>query len=451
MVKRTVSVRDRDDAARRRRNKKQRRAFEEDTYALPPGTSNATARAQANTPKRPLHGQPGPACIPQKGFMDTGWLHRDDAALAVALDRVFLDPPVATEGPEVMQLLKPPPDPLPESEFAPDDKATQKKDEKKEVPMEVDTKPKPRDPNKPVDVADDAEAMKAVTAAAQAEFVRLTVSTVRRRARVGRGGRVLVDRYGSHIVPKAVPPPDSKPSSHVRPASPRPTAQRQASFTGRVRYASQARVSAPPLATPKKARGVARAGWFSLTDDGYSSSSSDCDSVNEAPQIIPEAPPPPPPPEPEREKSQPCAACRGAHSAHTCGTRGASAEAAAAEAREAAEKIAAAAAASQAVDALAPADVGRTRGGTRKLQDEDEYGPPVEPPRPFWVGVADSDYRARMATLPARRPAATCPQQRLAEIYGLSDSEDEDLYPADQPDLPYTTPGAPRIKFAVDA
>ena len=94
-----MSVRDRDDAARRRRNKKQRRAFEEDTYALPPGTSNATARAQANTPKRPLHGQPGPACIPQKGFMDTGWLHRDDAALAVALDRVFLDPPVATEGP----------------------------------------------------------------------------------------------------------------------------------------------------------------------------------------------------------------------------------------------------------------------------------------------------------------------------------------------------------------
>ena len=252
-------------------------------------------------------------------------------------------------------------------------------------------------------------------------------------------------------MPKAVPPPDSKPSSHVRPASPRPTAQRQASFTGRVRYASQARVSAPPLSTPKKARGTARAGWFSLTDDGYSSSSSDCDSVNEAPQIIPEAPPPPPPPEPEREKSQPCAACRGAHSAHTCGTRGASAEAAAAEAREAAEKIAAAAAASQAVDALAPADVGRTRGGTRKLQDEDEYGPPVEPPRPFWVGVADSDYRARMATLPARRPAATCPQQRLAEIYGLSDSEDEDLYPADQPDLPYTTPGAPRIKFAVDA
>ena len=84
VVKRTVSVRDRDDAARRRRNKKQRRAFEEDTYALPPGTSNATARAQANTPKRPLHGQPGPACIPQKGFMDTGWLHRDDAALAVA-------------------------------------------------------------------------------------------------------------------------------------------------------------------------------------------------------------------------------------------------------------------------------------------------------------------------------------------------------------------------------
>jgi len=103
------------------------------------------------------------------------------------------------------------------------------------------------------------------------------------------------------------------------------------------------------------------------------------------------------------------------------------------------------------VDALAPADVGRTRGGTRKLQDEDEYGPPVEPPRPFWVGVADSSYRARMATLPARRPATTCPQQRLAEIYGLSDSEDEDLYPADQPDLPYTTPGAPRIKFAVDA
>ena len=108
------------------------------------------------------------------------------------------------------------------------------------------------------------------------------------------------------------------------------------------------------------------------------------------------------------------------------------------------KKIAAAAAASQAVDALAPADIGRTRGGTRKLQDEDEHGPPVEPPRPFWVGVADSDYRARMATLPARRPAATCPQQRLAEIYGLSDSEDEDLYPADQPDLPYTAAwGAP--------
>ena len=51
--------------------------------------------------------------------------------------------------------------------------------------MEVDTKPKPRDPNKPVDVEDDREAMKAVTVAAQAEFVRLTVSTVRRRARVG--------------------------------------------------------------------------------------------------------------------------------------------------------------------------------------------------------------------------------------------------------------------------
>ena len=136
----------------------------------------------------------------------------------------------------------------------------------------------------------------------------MTVSTVRRRARVGRGGRGLVDRYGSHIVPKAVPPPDSKPSSHVRPASPRPTAQRQASFTGRVRYAYSARVSAPPLSTTKKARGTARAGWFSLTDDGYSSSSSDCDSVNEAPQIIPEAPPPPPPPEPEKEKSPQAAA-----------------------------------------------------------------------------------------------------------------------------------------------
>ena len=40
-----------------------------------------------------------------------------------------------------MALLKPPPDPFPESEFAPDDKAP-KKEEKKEVPMEVDTKPK---------------------------------------------------------------------------------------------------------------------------------------------------------------------------------------------------------------------------------------------------------------------------------------------------------------------
>ena len=78
-------------------------------------------------------------------------------------------------------------------------------------------------------------------------------------------------------------------------------------------------------------------------------------------------------------------------------------------AREAAEKIAAAAAASQAVDALAPADVGRTRGGTRKLQDEDEYGPPVEPPRPFWVGVADSDYRARMATFACQKAGGDVP------------------------------------------
>ena len=358
--------------------------------------------------------------------------------------------PVATEGPEVMQLLKPPPDPLPESEFAPDDKATQKKDEKKEVPMEVDTKPKPRDPNKPVDVADDAEAMKAVTAAAQAEFVRLTVSTVRRRARVGRGGRVLVDRYGSHIVPKAVPPPDSKPSSHVRPASPRPTAQRQASFTGRVRYASQARVSAPPLSTPKKARGTARAGWFSLTDDGYSSSSSDCDSVNEAPQIIPEAPPPPPPPEPETEKSQPCAACRGAHSAHTCGTRRASAEAAAAEAREAAEKL--------------PRPPRRRRPSTRWLP-------------PMWVGRAAARASSRTRTSTARpssrrglfgsgsripiiaRGWRLClpegrrrraPSSGWPRFTGLSDSEDEDLYPADQPDLLYTG-GRPGSRSAVDA
>ena len=94
--------------------------------------------------------------------------------------------------------------------------------------------------------------MKAVTAAAQAEFVRLTVSTVRRRARVGRGGRVLVDRYGSHIVPNLVPPPDSKPSSHVRPASPRPTAQRQASFTGRVRYGSQVESVSPSFINTKE-------------------------------------------------------------------------------------------------------------------------------------------------------------------------------------------------------
>jgi len=447
-VKRSVSSRDRDDAARRRRHKKQRRIQEDDAYALPPGTSNAAARAAANAPHRPLHGQPGPACVPQRGFMDSSWPHRDDAALAVALDRVFLDPPVQTEGPEVTALLKPPPPPLAD----PADEAEQRS---AEAIVAADAAPaeKARDPNAPVDVADDKAAMAAVTDAARAEFERLTVSTTRRRARVGRGGRVLVDRYGSHVVPRAVPPPDAR-QAHVRPASPRPTAQRQPAPTGRVRYARGARVYAPPASyLKKKARGVARAGWFSLEDDGYSSSSSDCDSVAAAPQVIPDAPmAPPPPSEPEPDSAAPCAACRGAHSAHTCGTRGASAEAAAAEAKEAADRVSAEAAASKAVDALAPADVGRTRGGTRKLQDyDDELGPPVEPPRPRWVGVADAAYRARVATLPARRPATTCPQQRLAEIYGLSDSEDEDLYPADQPDLPYTTPGAPRIKFAVDA
>ena len=260
---------------------------------------------------------------------------------------------------------------------------------------------------------------------------------------------MLVDRCGSHTVPKAVPPPDSKPSSHVRPASPRPTAQRQASFTGRVRYASQARVSAPPLSTPKKARGTARAGWFSLTDDGYSSSSSDCDSVNEAPQIIPEAPPPPRHPEPEREKSQP-APRAAAPIPRTCGTRGASAEAAGGKLEKLRKNCGgrrgvAGRGCAGSLPMLEGREAERASSRTRTSTAR-----PSSRPRPFWVGVADSDYRARMATLPARRPAATCPQQRLAEIYGLSDSEDEDLYPADQPDLPYTTPGAPRIKFAVD-
>ena len=286
------------------------------------------------------------------------------------------------------------------------------------------------------------EAMKAVTAAAQAEFVRLTVSTVRRRARVGRGGRVLVDRYGSHIVPKAVPPPDSKPSSHVRPASPRPTAQRQASFTGRVRYASQARVSAPPLSTPKKARGTARAGWFSLTDDGYSSSSSDCDSVNEAPQIIPEAPPPPPPPEPETQKSQPCAACRGAQCPHTCGRAARPPKRRRQEAREAAEKIAAAAAASQAVDALAPADVGRTRGGDEQSSRTRSAGTARPSSRRALLG------RGRGFRLPGADGDVTCQKAggdvlcrpRLAWVVRRTRTR-----PADQPDLPYTDPGAPRM------
>ena len=185
---------------------------------------------------------------------------------------------------------------------------------------------------------------------------------------------------------------------------------------------------------------------------GILHSSSDCDSVNEATysQIIPGGAAAAAPPEPETEKSRRRRVPRRPFRAYVWDQRegATSGSGGAAEAREAAEKIAAAAAASQAVDALAPADVGRTRGGTRKLQDEDEYGPPVEPPRPFWVGVADSDYRARMATLAARRPRGDVPPAavgRLASGCLTARTRTPPRGPAGPRAPP---PGAPRDRFA---
>ena len=373
------------------------------------------------------------ACVhPQKGFMDTGWLHRDDAAWPWRWTESSSIRRSRRKGPKSCSSVETAARPLARVRICPRRQSTEEGREEGGA-HGGGQQAKPRDPNKPVDVADDAEAMKAVTAAAQAEFVRLTVSTVRRRARVGRGGRVLVDRYGSHIVPKAVPPPDSKPSSHVRPASPRPTAQRQASFTGRVRYASSsARLGAAPVNDQRKLEGRQRAGWFSLTDDGYSSSSSDCDSVNEAPQIIPEAPPPPPPPGAREEKSQPCAACRGApfrayvwyiggrrrrdsRGGKNCrGRRGVAA-----------------------VDALAPADVGRTRGGTCRGRVR-----PARRAASALLGGRPDDVGARGAR--ARRPATTCPQQRLAEMTGRGPLP---RGPAGPPD---TTRGRPSARGRLD-
>ena len=84
-----VSVRDRDDAARREGTRSSGEPSRRHPR-LAAWYENATAEPK-RTHQKDLHGQPGPACIPQKGFMDTGWLHAT-TALAVALDRVFLDP-----------------------------------------------------------------------------------------------------------------------------------------------------------------------------------------------------------------------------------------------------------------------------------------------------------------------------------------------------------------------
>ena len=103
--------------------------------------------------------------------------------------------------------------------------------------------------------------------------------------------------------------------------------------------------------------------------------------------------------------------------------------------REAAEKIAAAAAAR-----------GRRRSGSRRrrsdarrhaLQDEDEYGPPVEPPR--LLGGGRGFRLSRETATCSRRPAAR-PPARLAEIL-RSDSEDEHL-PGGPAGPPYD-PGRP--------
>ena len=78
---------------------------------------------------------------------------------------------------------------------------------------------------------------------------------------------------------------------------------------------------------------------------------------------------------------------------------------------------------------------------------------PLTPKSPNVAAAAPPKSRSpvRRRTLPARRLPATMASQRFAEICNLSDSEEEDLYPIDQPDPP-AQPGMPaqRVKFSVD-
>jgi len=418
------------DAAggRKRQRKKARKYDDDDDYADAPrhGSgrhgSNAAARAQANTPRTALGDRDGGRpCVPLRGFMDSAWWGRDDAALAALGEHRFLDPPIRAD-------------------LAP-------------VPPPAGEEPKPPDPL-------------VLPPYAPPELVE---SLTRRRARVGRGGRVLVDRYRAHRVPKRAPVAASTTSSQsAQSASPRHGAAPANDLRApnvRVSYAARARVAAPPKPPPPRRRARPAAKWATCRDDdGLSSSSSEEESVPDPPPEPPQPPPPPPPPPPPVVEVRPCAACRGAHSAHTCGTRGASAEAAAAAARESAERVAAAAAAATAAaggaaaapppDAAAAArvDVGRTRGATQRLHaasDAWDAEPPklADPPRPVWVELRDAAAAARAAPLPLRRPPTTIVPQRFAEICALSDSEEEDLYPIDAPD---PAPSQLRVKFSVD-
>ena len=95
-------------------------------------------------------------------------------------------------------------------------------------------------------------------------------------------------------------------------------------------------------------------------------------------------------------------------------------------------------------------DVARARGAMRRLESAGDGNFTSAPhPRPPWVHLGGL---TRAAALPARRPEmGAMASQRFAEICNLSDSEEEDLYPIDQPDPP-PQPGMPaqRVKVSVD-
>ena len=162
-----------------------------------------------------------------------------------------------------MALLKPPPDPLPaESEFAPDDKATAAAERREAAGRRRRWMAPPPPPRTRTSrwtsrmTAEVDEGCYCCCSSRICEVDRVAGAPpppLERRKSVGAIGRGVI------LCPKAVPPPDSKPSSTCgRRLLDR---RRNARLRSRVavRHASQA-TTAPPLATPKKARGTAPGG-----------------------------------------------------------------------------------------------------------------------------------------------------------------------------------------------